>query len=211
VNGTPRRRGSPPSGFDPSCRRRRIRHFRICGGSIWAMPYADRVPRSRPSRWCKSGGHGPSSMLARAARHAAGNAARPGLWIIAELGELFQAHVAGAARCPLVVLLEQHLRDLPQRGRHGCASVSPNSGTTSVRRLISPFNRSSGLVEWSCGQCSLGKARWPSTSSLGLVHEGPTRRTMHGLALGGLQVRGERRQRPYAGVPLSDILAVLHR
>jgi glutathione S-transferase len=27
---------------------------------------------SRPRRWCKSGGHGLSSMLARAARHAAG-------------------------------------------------------------------------------------------------------------------------------------------
>jgi hypothetical protein len=28
--------------------------------------------------------------------------------------------------------------------------------TTSVRRLISPFNRSSELVEFSCCRCSLG-------------------------------------------------------
>lgn len=36
------------------------------------------------------------------------DAARTSLWIIAELGEFFQGHVARTAGCPFVVLLQEH-------------------------------------------------------------------------------------------------------
>src|SRR6185295_7526959 len=39
------------------------------------------------------------------------DAPRPGLWIIADLAELFQAHVAGSARRPFVVLLQEQRAD----------------------------------------------------------------------------------------------------
>jgi hypothetical protein len=44
--------------------------------------------------------------------------------------------------------------------------------TTSVRRLISPFSRSGGLVEWSLLQSSLGEAHVGHDVGLGRVHEG---------------------------------------
>ena len=50
-------------------------------------------------------------MLARATCSGRRDAPRPGLWIIADLAELFQAHVAGSARRPLVVLLQEQRGD----------------------------------------------------------------------------------------------------
>ena len=49
--------------------------------------------------------------------------------------------------------------------RRTMASSLGKMATTSVRRLISPLRRSSGLVEWSWRQWCLGKAMWASTSS----------------------------------------------
>ena len=43
--------------------------------------------------------------------------------------------------------------------------------TTSVRRLISPLRRSSGLVEWILARCSLGKRHVGEDVLLGLVQE----------------------------------------
>ena len=43
--------------------------------------------------------------------------------------------------------------------------------TTSVRRLISPLTRSSGLVEWILARCSLGKAHVGEHVLLGLVQQ----------------------------------------
>ena len=71
----------------------------------------------------------------------------------ADLAELFQAHVAGSAR-PVVVLLQSSAPT-----RRTIAASFGKMATTSVRRLISPLRRSSGLVECNCGQCSVGKAR----------------------------------------------------
>ena len=50
-------------------------------------------------------------MLARATCSGRRDPPRPGLWIIADLAELFQAHVAGSARRPLVVLLQEQRAD----------------------------------------------------------------------------------------------------
>jgi len=50
-------------------------------------------------------------VLARATCSGRRDAPRPGLWIIADLAELFQAHVAGSARRPLVVLLQEQRAD----------------------------------------------------------------------------------------------------
>ena len=44
--------------------------------------------------------------------------------------------------------------------------------TTSVRRLISPLRRSSGLVECSLARCAAGKRHVGEHVGLGLVHQG---------------------------------------
>ena len=72
--------------------------------------------------------------------------------IIAECGDGFQGHVAGALHGPLVVLLQEDCPDEP-----GDGVLVGEMPTTSVRRLISPFTRSSGLVEWSFTRCGAGK------------------------------------------------------
>jgi hypothetical protein len=44
--------------------------------------------------------------------------------------------------------------------------------TTSVRRLISPFSRSIGLVEQILAQCSLGEVHEGENVDLGLIEQG---------------------------------------
>jgi hypothetical protein len=81
----------------------------------------------------------------RELRHGAGRSVRH--WrqaddgIIGDGGDGLKRHVAGALDGPLVVLLEEDGAD--QAGDCGLVGEVP---TTSVRRLISPFTRSSGLV-----------------------------------------------------------------
>ena len=74
----------------------------------------------------------------------------PDLWIMAQWGEGFQRHVAPADG-PFVVLLEEDGAD--EAGDGGLVGMP----TTSVRRLISPFSRSRGFVEWSFERCWAGK------------------------------------------------------
>jgi hypothetical protein len=68
--------------------------------------------------------------------------------IIADRGAAFQRDVAGALDGPFIVLFEQDGPDEP-----GNCSFMGEIPTTSVRRLISPFNRSSGLVLCSLVRC----------------------------------------------------------
>src|SRR5712672_4626910 len=75
--------------------------------------------------------------------------------------------------CPLHVLLPRHRRFLGAglhlsqlshfRGPAQASSLG-KMPTTSVRRLISPLSRSSGLVKWIFGLWSLGKLIKASTS-----------------------------------------------
>jgi len=67
-----------------------------------------------------------------------------------------------ALQGPLVALLQQHRADQP-RDR---AVVGEDAHHVLVRRLISAFSRSSGLVLWICSQCAWGKSMQASISCL---------------------------------------------
>ena len=73
--------------------------------------------------------------------------------IIGDGGDGLKGHVAGALYGPFVVLLEQDRAD--ETGDGGL--VREEMPTTSVRRLISPLTRWSGLVECSFARCCWGK------------------------------------------------------
>jgi hypothetical protein len=67
--------------------------------------------------------------------------------IIADGGDRFPRHVARALDSPFVVLFEQDGSDEPDDGAFVWDRSAKSGGpTTSVRRLISPLRRSSGLV-----------------------------------------------------------------
>jgi hypothetical protein len=72
----------------------------------------------------------------------------------------FQAHVAAALDGPFIVLFEQQGAD-----QAGDGVLVGEDATTSVRRLISPLRRSSGLMEWIFGRWSFGKVVNASTSA----------------------------------------------
>ena len=72
--------------------------------------------------------------------------------IIAQGSDGFQAHVAGALDGPFIVLLEE--QGANQAGDRGLVGEDAD---TSLRRLISPLRRSSGLVECSLARCWAGK------------------------------------------------------
>jgi len=72
--------------------------------------------------------------------------------IVAQRRDGFQRHVAGTLHGPFVVLLQEDGTN--ERMMTSSLGKMP---TTSVRRLISPFTRSIGLVECSFGRCAAGK------------------------------------------------------
>jgi len=63
--------------------------------------------------------------------------------IIAQWRDRFQGHVSAALNRPFVILFEQQSAD-----EAGDGALVGEVPTTSVRRLISPLRRSSGLMEW---------------------------------------------------------------
>jgi hypothetical protein len=71
---------------------------------------------------------------------------------IAQRRDGFQAHVAGALHGPLIILFEQQRPDKSDDG-----SLIGKIPTTSLRRLISPLRRSSGLVLWILARCGAVK------------------------------------------------------
>ena len=69
-------------------------------------------------------------------------------WIIAQRRDGFEAHVACTLHGPLIILFEQQGTDESDDG-----DLIGEMPTTSLRRLISPLRRSSGLVLRILGRC----------------------------------------------------------
>jgi hypothetical protein len=157
-------------GLSASTSRGSVRlHFEpvFVGSALSLATHIVRIAQTRRARWLRwprqcflgrvpSGGvRAPAAcLLARPTCSGRRNAPPPGLWIIADLVELFRAHVAGPARRPLVVLLQRQRADeahdrRPQVGEDGDDVGAP---------LDLAVQASSGLVD-SCGQCSFGNAR----------------------------------------------------
>ena len=99
-------------------------------------------------------GHGASLVSARATCSGRWYAARPSLWIIAELSEFFQAHVARAACCPFVVLLEQQGAD--QSDDRRLVGEDRDHVGAPLDLTVQAFER---VGRGELSQCSFGKAR----------------------------------------------------
>jgi len=72
--------------------------------------------------------------------------------IIAQWCDGFQAHVSGRLNGPFIILFQQQGADEADDGL-----FIGQMPTTLLRRLISPFSRSSGLVLCSLARCWAGK------------------------------------------------------
>ena len=115
-----------------------------------ALKRKHRMNRSCPDAWCSKGHH----LSPAGAGVSCGHGGQDDDGIIADGGDGFQRHVAGALHGPFVVLLPSGSRRRGGLWRRRWGKMP----TTSARRLISPLSRSMGLVELILSQCSLGKA-----------------------------------------------------
>ncbi len=86
--------------------------------------------------------------------------------VIARSSRWFPGSCSVRVDCPFVVLFEQDGAD--QTDDRASLGKMP---TTSVRRLISPFSRSSGFVLWILARCSLGNAHVGKHVGLGVIHQ----------------------------------------
>jgi hypothetical protein len=118
-----------------------------------------------PVEWCSWHGGSPAIAVQAELISLPQRAGRQG--IIAQRRDGFQRHVAGALDGPLVVLLEQDGADQANDG-----IFVGKMPTTSVRRLISPLSRSTGLDQCSLARCCAGEAHIDEHIRLRLIHEG---------------------------------------